>query len=183
MHRNLYHYGKLCFVAILLLSASPERMKDKASLKETYPEWQQVKIKGNEGISDDLVIAQMLQENEMCGGLIIYAGCGTGEKCAVLVKEKNFIVQGLNSNRDELEKAREFARSLDLNGRLSFKYWSGGHLPYTDNLVNVLFWHKTSGEADMNEIIRVLAPHGIAYIWKNNNKRRCIRCKRDRAKR
>jgi outer membrane protein assembly factor BamB len=51
-----------------------------------------------------------------------------------------------------------------LAGRLSFKCWEGGRLPYADGLVNVLFWQKPDEDPDMEEILRVLAPYGTAYI-------------------
>jgi len=107
---------------------------------------------------------QMLRDSGISGGLIVHVACAGGQRTAALVRHANDRVQGLDRDQAMIERARQHARSLDLDGRLTFKPWSGGRLPYTDNLVNVLVWDEAAGDADRNEILRVLAPRGVAYL-------------------
>ncbi|GAG27333.1 unnamed protein product, partial [marine sediment metagenome] len=46
---------------------------------------------------------------------------------------------------------------------VSVEQWSGKHLPYTDNLVNLLV-SENFPKVTMAEVLRVLAPNGVAYI-------------------
>ncbi|MFO7774311.1 MAG: PQQ-binding-like beta-propeller repeat protein, partial [Candidatus Hydrogenedentota bacterium] len=112
------------------------------------------------------VIQTLLKDSGAHGGLVVHVGCGSGEESAALAAkaEKPFVVQGLEGDREALEKARKCARELGVSGELTFKHWDGDTLPYTDNLVNVLFWEPAEKEANMDEIMRVLAPGGVAYV-------------------
>ncbi len=109
-------------------------------------------------------LSQMLEESGFSGGLAVHIGCGNGGQTAALALVGNFIVQGLDIGRQEIDRAREFARSLELDGRLTFRQWSGGQLPYTDKLVNLIFWDQPGTEEGVAEIMRVLAPNGVAYL-------------------
>ncbi|HAX92547.1 MAG TPA: hypothetical protein DCY25_01140 [Bacteroidales bacterium] len=175
MRKNLYLVVNIFLVTTFLISVSPGRIIDKAELEESGLVLQNSEEHETVVVADKMTMQQLLQESRISGGLIVSAGCGTGREIAALAKGSSFIVQGLNSNLREIEKARKLARSLDLAGRLSFKHWSGGCLPYTDNLANVLFWNKPGVEADMTEIMRVLAPLGEAYILENNGWRKMVK--------
>jgi ubiquinone/menaquinone biosynthesis C-methylase UbiE len=83
------------------------------------------------------------------GGVIVHVGCGDGRATAALVRHATTDrVQGLDRDPASIELARQHALPLDLDGRLTFKPWRGGGLPYTDSLVNVLVWDRAAGEAD-----------------------------------
>ena len=106
----------------------------------------------------------ILRDSGFSGGLIVHVGCGNGRRTSTLVPGDNGLVQGLDSNEQAIEQARQRARSLDLDGRMTFKRWVGGSLPFADSLVNVLLWDQAAGDADRTEILRVLAPRGVAYL-------------------
>lgn len=109
-------------------------------------------------------LENMLQDSGISGGLIVHVACTDGQRTATLVRHANDRVQGLDRDAAMIDRARQHARSLDLDGRLMFKPWCGDRLPYTDNLVNVLFWEEAAPDADRREILRVLAPRGVAYL-------------------
>lgn len=115
---------------------------------------------------EDATMAELLEKSGAAGGVVVHVGCGAGEQTAGLASkaDKPFIVQGLDTERRKLQRARRRAVSLGRSGRLTFKHWTGGRLPYTDNMVNVLFWDEAEMEADMGELMRVLVPGGAAYI-------------------
>lgn len=116
----------------------------------------------------DSTLKHLFEESGVSGGLVVHVGCESGERTASLGREKHLLVQGLGSDPDVLEQAHRRARAMDLAGRLTFKHWAGGTLPYTDNLVNVLFWDETAGDADPSEILRALAPRGVAYVHRGD---------------
>ncbi len=173
MKSYLYHCLKAFFIILMLLSTVQINNYGIAQ-PELYVNVSE--FAGNEdSIFKEMTVAQLFHESRADGGLVVHAGCGTGNQTSVLAEDNNFIVQGLNSNMREIEQARQYARSLDLDGRLSFKYWKGGFLPYTDNLVNLLFWHKPCEEPDITEIKRVLTPNGVAYIKKKNGWQKVVK--------
>ncbi len=120
-------------------------------------------------------LPQMLRESGVRGGVVVHVGAGTGGQTAALAREGRFLVQGLEQDRQRIEQARQHATELDLAGEVTFKRWQGGRLPYTDNLVNVLFWEESAGEADRADILRVLAPRGVAFIADGTPWRRLVK--------
>ena len=60
-------------------------------------------------------------------------------------------------------KLRKHIRSKDIYGKVSVDSYDGKHLPYTDNLVNLVISNNSS-DVPLEEILRVLAPGGVAYI-------------------
>ncbi|MFP6656998.1 MAG: class I SAM-dependent methyltransferase, partial [Pirellulales bacterium] len=97
------------------------------------------------------------------GGLIVHLGCGDGKLTAAFRAGEAFVVHGLDRNAKNIAEARRHIRSLDLYGKVSVDTLSGDGLPYTDNLVNLLV-ASTTGGVDKAEILRVLVPHGVAYL-------------------
>ncbi|MBN2314779.1 MAG: PQQ-binding-like beta-propeller repeat protein [Sedimentisphaerales bacterium] len=99
------------------------------------------------------------------GGLIVHIGCGDGQLTAALC-DNAFLVHGLDTDIENVERAREHVRSLKLYGKVSVEQWEGKHLPYIDNLVNLVV-SENIGDLPMDEILRVLVPEGVAYIKQN----------------
>ncbi len=124
-------------------------------------------------------LPQLLRESGIRGGIVVHVGSGAGRQTAALAREGAFLVQGLEEDRQRVENVRQHARELDLAGKVTFKPWHGGRLPYTDNLVNVLFWQQAAGEADRAEILRVLAPRGVAFIEDGTQWRKVVKPRPD----
>jgi len=74
-----------------------------------------------------------------------------------------FLVQGLDLSNANVEQARRHIRSLGRYGRVSVDTFDGQHLPYADNLVNLIVAEDLR-DVSMDEVMRVLAPLGVAYI-------------------
>ncbi len=115
-------------------------------------------------ISGEVTMEQLLWDRHPQGGLVVHVEYETGKQSGRLVLHENFLVQGLNTNREKVKSALQYSRTVEQDGRLSFKEWDGDVLPYTDNIINVLFWENQPELVDMAEIMRVLAPNGTAYI-------------------
>jgi len=93
----------------------------------------------------------------------VHLGCGNGQLTTGLHTNDRYLVHGLDANVANVELAREHIRSLGLYGKVSVEEFDGDRLPYAENLVN-LFVSGELGNVSTNEIMRVLAPLGVAYI-------------------
>ena len=109
---------------------------------------------------------QILDAAGIKGGLIIHIGCGDGKLTAALYADESYLVHGLQTNVDKLRQAREYVQSLGNYGNVSFSRFDGKRLPYVDNLVNLAVVEEL-GDVAMDEVKRVLAPGGKAYVEKN----------------
>jgi len=106
---------------------------------------------------------QVLEATGVEGGLIVHVGCGDGRLTAALWADGRHLVQGLDTDAQNVERAREHVKSLGLYGPVSINTFDGEHLPHVDNLVNLVV-AEDLGEVSMDEVMRTLAPLGVAYV-------------------
>ena len=98
------------------------------------------------------------------GGLIVHLGCGDGKLTAAMRVDESFLVHGLDTQAENVAKARKHVQSLGLYGPVSIDRWiTAPRLPYADNMVNLLI-AKNPGQVTMGEVMRVLCPNGVAHI-------------------
>ena len=107
--------------------------------------------------------ARILAETGVKGGFVVHLGCGDGKLTAGLRANDSYTVQGLDADAANLAKARDHVRSLGLYGKVTVDHWRPGRLPYIDNLVNLLVSTEEQ-QVPREEILRVLAPNGVAYV-------------------
>jgi len=105
----------------------------------------------------------ILKASGIRGGLVVQLDCGDGKLTTALRAGDSFIVQGLDTDPTDVEKARAHIRSLKLGGKVSADGFDGQQLPYVDNLVNLVV-AEDLGKVAMSEVMRVLCPGGVAYI-------------------
>jgi outer membrane protein assembly factor BamB len=117
---------------------------------------------------------QILDATGVKGGLIVHLGCGDGKLTVALRANDSYLVHGLDADAAKVAAARAYASSLGLYGRVSFETWSGKRLPYVDNLVNLLVAEDLGG-VSMAEVLRVLAPEGVAYVKSNGQWKKTIK--------
>lgn len=110
--------------------------------------------------------AKILSATGVKGGVVVHVGCGDGRLTAMLRAGAGYLVHGLDTDAKNVAAARKHIRSLGLHGPVSVDTFDGGHLPYIDNLVNLLV-SGDLGATPMAEVMRVLAPNGVAYIKRN----------------
>jgi len=118
---------------------------------------------GNAATPEREQARRILQSAGVRGGLVVHLGCGDGKRTAALRAGDAFVVQGLDAEAANVEKAREHIHSLGLGGTVSAEVFDGRHLPYVDNLVNLVVADDL-GQVTMNEVMRVLAPGGVAMV-------------------
>ena len=106
---------------------------------------------------------QILDAAGVQGGLIVHVGCQDGKLTAALRADDKYVVYGLDVKEANVAAARKHADSLSLSGKVSFDTFDGKRLPFADNLVNLIVAERL-GDVPMDEVMRVLAPRGVAHI-------------------
>ncbi len=117
---------------------------------------------------------QIFDATGIKGGLVVHIGCGDGKLTAALRASDSYLVHGLDDNAKNVEKAREYINSLGIYGKVSVDKLNSDRLPYTDNLVNLLVSEQPL-KVPMKEVIRVLAPNGVAYIKRGRTREKIIK--------
>ena len=107
--------------------------------------------------------ARILETCGVQGGLIVHVGCGDGKVTAALRAGDAYIVHALDRDGADVTEARRYVTSRGLYGPVSVDHWTGDALPYVDNLANLVVV-ESKADVPMSELMRVLAPHGVACI-------------------
>jgi predicted RNA methylase len=84
------------------------------------------------------VFPSVLDRADFRGGLIVHLGCGDGRLTGQLTAPGNGLVHGLDTDAAKIQAARTHLQELGLDGRAAVDTYDGRHLPYADNLVNLL---------------------------------------------
>jgi len=105
----------------------------------------------------------LLKTSGIRGGLVVHLGCGDGQLTAELHASDSYLVQGLDTDPARVARAREYLLSHGLHGQVSVRTFDGNHLPYVDGLVNLIVADELGG-VPMEEVMRVLAPRGVALV-------------------
>ena len=115
---------------------------------------------------EDVLASQILTATGLQGGLIVHLNCGDGKLTAALGSGESYQAHGLDPDTADVTAARTYITDLSAYGRLSIQEYdfdTAGTLPYIENLVNLIV-SEVPVTVPMAEILRVLAPEGIAYI-------------------
>ncbi|UCF14070.1 MAG: class I SAM-dependent methyltransferase, partial [Phycisphaerales bacterium] len=107
--------------------------------------------------------ADLLEMAGTKGGLIVHLGCRDGELTAALRTGDQYFVHGLDTDVDKVAAARKRIMDRGFYGPVSADKWDGRHLPYVDNLVNLVVAEESELISKL-ELFRVLAPRGVALI-------------------
>jgi len=95
------------------------------------------------------------------GGLIVHVGCGDGRLTAALRTSDACVVHGLDTDPAKVQTARKHFLAGKHGGVVSAAVFDGVHLPYVDNLVNLVVIQDAGCKVRDEEIMRVLAPGGV----------------------
>ena len=106
---------------------------------------------------------KILEAASIQGGLVVHVGCEAGKLTAALRANGSYIVHGLDADSANVAAAREYIRGLGLYGSVSVDSFDGKHLPYVASLVNLVV-ADCLGDVSISEVMRVLAPRGVAII-------------------
>ena len=102
----------------------------------------------------------ILEKSGVHGGIIVHVNCGDGVLTEKLKAGDSYIVQGLDPEIENVQKAREYIASRQEYGPISVDRLTGNRLPYTDNMVNLIV-SEDLGDISKEEAMRVLTPNGV----------------------
>jgi len=97
-----------------------------------------ISLFGHHGLGATPNAADVLNKSGFTGGLIVCIGCDEPEFLAELGHKGSCLVHALDTNPAKIASTRTVLREKGLYGKISVEAFSGKHLPYTDNLVNLL---------------------------------------------
>jgi outer membrane protein assembly factor BamB len=106
---------------------------------------------------------RILQATGVQGGLVVHVGCGDGQVTVALRAGDGYLVHGLDRKAENVEAARRQALAQGLGGKVTADLLTDVGLPLADNLVNLLVVEDRNDITD-DEVMRVLAPLGVAYV-------------------
>jgi outer membrane protein assembly factor BamB len=107
--------------------------------------------------------AEILEAAGLRGGLIVHLGCGDGRLTVELRASESYLVQGLDKDPANVDRARERIAASGTYGFVTADVFDGSRLPYIDNLVSLLV-AEDLGEVSMDEVMRALRPGGVALV-------------------
>ncbi len=117
---------------------------------------------------------ELLKWSEVQGGLIVHLGCGAGELTAALRANERYLVHGLDADLENIRAARAHIQDKGLYGPVSVEQRRGNRLPYAENTVNLLIT-ESPGTVLESEIMRVLAPRGVACVKHDNGWQKTVK--------
>lgn len=106
---------------------------------------------------------ELLKASDVPGGLVVHIGCGDGRLTAALGEDKQFLVQGLDTDEENILNARQHISTAGVYGRVTVDRLAGKQLPYIDRLVNLIILEDRY-DLSASEITRVLAPYGVVLL-------------------
>ena len=71
--------------------------------------------------------ARFVTDSGVKGGLIVHIGCGDGRLTAALRLDERYLVQGLDTDAANIEKARSTIHGLNVYGPVSVGQFDGAH--------------------------------------------------------
>ena len=107
--------------------------------------------------------AETVRNSGIQGGIVVHLGCGDGKETAPMLLNRSYFVHGLDTDGDNVAKARVYLRSKNLYGPVSVAKYDGKTLPYRDNIVNLIV-ADTLGNVSTQEAMRVLTPLGAMVV-------------------
>jgi len=116
----------------------------------------------------DATARMLFSSDGVRSGLCLHLECGTGYLTAALRRNGAHVVQGITSDRSSLEEARRHIQSQGLYGPVAVAHCDMKELPYADGIANLIvaedYAALSARGTDADEIMRVLAPYGTAFV-------------------
>ncbi len=98
------------------------------------------------------------------GGLLVHLGCGDGSVTASLWAGRPYVVRGFDADPANVDAARRNLHARGVYGPVSVECLRRPTLPFADNLVNLLVVSANHVGVSREEMLRVLAPAGVALV-------------------
>jgi outer membrane protein assembly factor BamB len=106
----------------------------------------------------------LVEASGIKGGVVVYVGESAPEQIASLDLNDRYLIQALDTDAGRVASARYYILDKGLYGKYTVEEWDRAYLPYADNIVNLLIVEGQKSKVENKEIMRVLAPRGVAYV-------------------
>ena len=120
------------------------------------------------------------------GGIVVHLGCGNGKLTAALRGSSRYTVHGFEADPAKVAEARNYIQAQGMYGAVSVEQHSGSVLPYSDNLINLIVVQSAggrlaadAGNVPMDELMRVLAPGGVACVKRKGKWEKVVKARPD----
>ena len=80
----------------------------------------------------------VLDTTDVAGGIVVVLGCDDQDLLIGLGPNERYLVHGLDTKSSVVQELRGDLQSKNLYGPVSVATYDGVHLPYADNLLNLL---------------------------------------------
>ena len=117
---------------------------------------------------------ELLRMSGIKGGLVVHLGCSDGTLTAQLRAGNQYLVHGLDTDASEVATARANLTRQGVYGPVSVDEWDGRHLPYADNLVNLIVAEEPVRLTE-EEMLRVLSPRGVALLRRDGQWKKVVK--------
>ena len=110
---------------------------------------------------------RLITASHLPGGMCIITDAKDATLPVSIGQDRRFVVQALYQRASTLTPARDAIQNAGLYGRVSADLYDGSHLPYVNNLINLVIvdrWSDADNATRPREILRVLASLSTAYI-------------------
>ena len=119
-------------------------------------------LSGAWAVTPDARAEYILETSGVKGGLAVVLGCEDPELLMSLLANDSYLVQGLDTDAKRVAEARKAVLAKGLYGKATVAQWDGKTLPYVGDIVNLLVVANEDPKVSREEIVRVLAPMGVA---------------------
>ena len=109
-------------------------------------------------------------------GLCVLLGSEDGGLAVALCRDGEYLVHGLCTGHDAVNRMRQAIDKAELRGVVSVETGLAKQLPYSDNMVNLAvvenFGRLLQNGLQLKEVLRVLRPGGVAWLgnWNTDGK-------------
>jgi len=110
--------------------------------------------------------SEILDASQTDGGLIVQIGCGDGRAAVALRPNDRYFVYSFDADGAKVETARRTVRKAGLSESVWVDRLGGSRLPLAENMANLVI-SENLGAVAIEEVMRILAPGGLAYIKTN----------------
>jgi len=106
----------------------------------------------------------MVQAVRVKEGLVVCIGADALESVSMDWKKPGCVFHCLETSDEKIFNVRKMILKAGCAGKVSAEKFDGRNLPYINNLVNQVISKRNDWQVSAAEIMRVLAPYGIAVI-------------------
>jgi len=126
---------------------------------------------GGEAAGQKALAAEILRSAGVAGGLCVQLGCGDAALAAEIAATGKFLVHAIDPDAGAVAATQKLLRDRGLYGIAWAEHRGYSPLPYAENLVNLMVMDgiPAEGGPSVKEVLRVLAPGGVALLGQSDS--------------